>query len=61
LYSSPNIIRKVKKMRMRLAGHIVCTGEMRKAYTILVGKLEVKRPLRRPRSRWDDNIKIILQ
>jgi hypothetical protein len=34
-------------------------GEKRNAYTILVGKLEGKRPLGRPRRRWVDNIKIV--
>jgi hypothetical protein len=33
-------------------------GETRNAYRILVGKPERKRPLRRPRRRWVDNIKI---
>jgi hypothetical protein len=33
-------------------------GEKRNAYRILVGKPEGKRPLRRPRSRWVDNIKM---
>jgi hypothetical protein len=33
-------------------------GEKRNAYRILVGKPEGKRPLRRPRRRWVDNIKI---
>jgi hypothetical protein len=32
-------------------------GEMRNAYNILVGKSEGKRPLGRPRSRWDSNIR----
>jgi hypothetical protein len=32
-------------------------GEKRKAYRILVGKLKGKRPLGRPRHRWEDNIK----
>jgi hypothetical protein len=35
-------------------------GEKRKAYRILVGKLEVKKPLGRPRRRWVDNNKIDL-
>ena len=30
-------------------------------YRVLVGKLEVKRPLGRPRHRWVDNIKMDLQ
>jgi hypothetical protein len=36
-------------------------GERRGAYRVLVGKPEGKRPLGRPRHRWDDNIKICLQ
>jgi hypothetical protein len=34
-------------------------GEKRNAYRILVGKLEGKRPLGRPRRRWVNNIKIM--
>jgi hypothetical protein len=37
-------------------GHVACMGQMRNAYTILVGKPEGKRPFRRPRSRWEVNI-----
>jgi hypothetical protein len=36
-------------------------GEKRNAYRILVGKLEGKRPLGRPRRRWEDNIKMDLR
>jgi hypothetical protein len=36
-------------------------GERRDAYKILVGKPEGRRPLGRPRRRWDNNIKIDLQ
>jgi hypothetical protein len=35
-------------------------GEERKVYKILVGKPEGKRPLRRPRRRWEDGIRIDL-
>jgi hypothetical protein len=58
LYSSPNIIRMIKSGRMRWAGHVARIGEKRKAYRILVGKPEGKRPRGRPRRRWVDNIKI---
>jgi hypothetical protein len=44
LYSSPSIIR-MAKLRMRWAGHVARVGEKRKAYRILVGKQEDKRPL----------------
>jgi hypothetical protein len=45
--SSLYTVRMVKSRRLRWTGH----GEMRNAYKILVGKLEGKRPLRRPRHR----------
>jgi hypothetical protein len=47
--------------RMRWAGHIALMGEKRKAYRILVGKPEVKRPLGRPGCRWEDNLKMDLR
>jgi hypothetical protein len=46
---------------MRWAGHVGCTGEMRNSYNILVGKSEGKRPLRRPRRRRKDNIRVDLR
>ncbi|PNF21716.1 hypothetical protein B7P43_G10362, partial [Cryptotermes secundus] len=61
LYSSPSIIRMIKSRRTRWAGHIARMGETRNAYRILVGKPEGKRPLGRPRSRWEDNIKMDLR
>jgi hypothetical protein len=61
LYSSPNIIREFKSRRMRWAGHVARMGEGRGAYRILVGRLEGRRPLGRPRRRWEDNIKMYLQ
>jgi hypothetical protein len=60
LYSSPNIIRMIKLRRMRWAGHVT-RKEKRNSYRIFVGKSEGKRPLRRPRRRWIDNIKRILE
>jgi hypothetical protein len=61
LYSSPNIIRMIKSRKTRWAGHVARMGEKRNAYRILVGKPEGKRPLRRPRYRWMDNVKIDLR
>jgi hypothetical protein len=58
LYSSPDIIRQIKSRRMRWAGHVARTGEGRNVYRVLVGKPEGKRPLGRPRRRWDDGIKL---
>jgi hypothetical protein len=60
LYSSPNIVRVVKSRRMRWAGHVARMGEGRGAYRVLVGRPEGKRPLGRPRRRWEDNIKMDL-
>jgi hypothetical protein len=61
LYSSPNIVRVIKSRRMRWAGHVVRMGEGRGVYRVLVGRPEGKRPLGRPRRRWEDNIKIDLR
>jgi len=46
---------------MRWVGHVALMGERRGIYRILVGKPERKRPLGRPRCRWEDNIETDLQ
>jgi len=61
LYSLPNIVRVVKSRRMRLAGHVARMGEERGVHRVLVGKPEGKRPLGRPRRRWENNIKMDLR
>jgi hypothetical protein len=60
LYSSTNIIRIIKSRRMRWAGRVARMGE-KGAYRVLVGRPEGRRPLGRPRHRWEDNIKMDLQ
>jgi hypothetical protein len=45
---------------MRWVEHVVYIGEMRNAYKILVRKPESKRLLRRPRCKWEDNIRMDL-
>jgi len=46
---------------MRWAGHVASMRDRRGVFRFLVGKTEGKRPLGRPRRRWDDNIKMDLQ
>jgi hypothetical protein len=61
LYSSLNIVRVIKSMRMRWAGHVALMGEGRGVYRVLVGMPKGKRPRGRPRCRWEDNIKMDLR
>jgi hypothetical protein len=61
LYSSVDIIRQIKSRKMRWAGHVSCMGEGRSMYRVLMGKPEGKRPLGRPRCRWDDGLKMDLR
>ena len=61
LYCSPNIVRVIKSRRMRWVVHVARMGEGRRIYRVLVGKPEGKRPLERPRHRWEDNIRMDLQ
>ncbi|KAJ4439947.1 hypothetical protein ANN_08078 [Periplaneta americana] len=49
------------KRRLRWAGHVARMGESINAYRVLVGRPEAKRPLGRPRRRWEDNIKMDLR
>ena len=60
LHSSPNNIRVIK-LRMRLARHVARIRKRRDAYRVLIGKPVGKRPLGRPRRRWEDNIKLDLE
>jgi hypothetical protein len=61
LYSSPNIARVIKSRGIRWAGHVARMGEGRVVYRVLVGKPEGRRPLGRPRCRWEDNIRMDLR
>jgi hypothetical protein len=61
LYFSRNIVRVIKSRRMRWVGHVARMGEGRGVYRVLIGRPEGKRPLGRPRCRWEDNIKIDLR
>jgi hypothetical protein len=60
LYYSSNIVRVIKSRRMRWARHVARIGG-RGVYKVLVGRPESKRPVGRPRRRWEDNIKLDLR
>jgi hypothetical protein len=56
LYSAPDIIRLIKSRRLRWAGHVARMGEGRCVSRISVGKPEYRRPLGKPKRRWEDSI-----
>jgi len=58
LHASLNIIRVIKSRRMRWVRYVARMGERRNTYNIVDGKRELKRPLGRPRRRWEDNIRM---
>jgi hypothetical protein len=58
LYSSPNIIRMIKSRMMEWVEHVARMEANENAYRILVGEAERKRPVERPRRRWEGNIKM---
>jgi hypothetical protein len=51
----------IKSRRMKWEKNVARMGEGRGAYRVLVGRLEGRRPLGRPRRRWEDDIKMDLQ
>jgi hypothetical protein len=62
LWASLNKVQNIRLLRgMRWARHVACMGEGKGAYRILVGRPEGRKPLGRPRRRWEDNIKMDLQ
>jgi hypothetical protein len=61
LWSSLNIVRVIKSRRKRWAVHVARMEEGRGVYRVLFGRPEGKRPLGRPRRRWEDNIKMDLR
>jgi hypothetical protein len=58
LYSSPNIIRVIKSRKLRWARYVTRMGANTGVYRVLAGKHKGRRPLGRPRRRWEDNIKM---
>jgi len=61
LYCSHNIVWVIKSRRMRWAGHVARMGERRGVNRVLVGKPEEKRPLGRPRRRWEMILRLIFR
>ena len=57
----PNIVRVIKSRRLRWTGHVARMDEGRSTFKILTGKPTGKIPLRRPRHRWEDNIRVDLK
>ena len=58
MYRSPIIFRVIKSIRLRWAGYVARMEESRSAFKILIGKPTGKRPLGRPRRRWEDNFRM---
>ena len=61
LYRSPNIVRVIKSRRLRWVGHVARMEEDRSAFKILTGKPTGKRPLGRPRRRWENTTRMDLE
>ena len=61
MYCSPNIFRLIKSRRLRWAGLVARMEEGGNAFKILTGKPKGKRPLGRPRRRWEDNTRMDLE
>jgi hypothetical protein len=59
LYASLKVIRLIKSRSMRWDGRVTRMGTIN-VYKILVETPLMKKPLRRPRHRWEDNIKMDL-
>ena len=54
-------MRVIESRKIWWVGNVVCMGEGRGVHNFLVENLDGKRPLERPRRRWEDNIKMDLQ
>ena len=60
MYCSPNIVKVIKSRRLRLTDHVAIVEDVRSALGILTGTPTGKRPFRKPRRRWEDNIRMDL-
>ena len=61
LYRLPNKVKVIKSRRLRWAGHVARMEEDRDAFKMITGKPTGKRPLGRPRRRWEDDIRMDLK
>ena len=61
MYRSPNIIKVNKSRRLKLTGYVARMEEGRNAFKMLTGQPIGKRPLGKPRHRWEDNIRLSLK
>ena len=61
MYRSLNVVKVINSRRLRWAGQVVRMVEGRTAFKILAGKPIGEVPLRKPRRRWEDNIKMDLE
>ena len=61
MYRSPNIVRAIKSRRLKWAGHVARMEEGRSAFKILTDKPTGKRPMGKPRRRWEENIRMNLE
>lgn len=60
LYASPDIVRVIKSRRLRWAEHVARMEEGRTALGVIMGRPEGRRPLGRPRRRWQNNVRMDL-
>ena len=58
---SPNTVWEIKSRTLKWAGHVARMDESWSALNILTGKPTGKRPLRRRRRKWKDNIRLDLK
>ena len=61
MYRSHNMVRVIKSRRLRRASHVARMEDGRRAFKVLAGNPTGKRPLGKPRRRWENNIRMNLK